>query len=278
MFSVTSQDQSMTFERMMIILARRVGVASYGTDGTETADLPDDADLRDQLKDVVQRGIDLFYTSNPMWTFLRKRVELLCFPGGDGPDNVNGQANRYRLPGNVNPRPVEDWIIHDYGLSTREVVTRTYHEVFKYSQSSPITGVPQFAGIVNSGSTESIGTIPGWSEILFWPTPDLAYTMSATLRWLPPKLADLNLTHMSGREHDETILSACRWIWAQDDEAFADRRDAFEKDWLSGLARSLALDGSEKTRNPARLTDTLRRGNRIVGLIPTRYSFNGNPM
>lgn len=266
-------DSSMTFSEMIIELADDVGLASHGADGRSAAGLPDNpADLA-KVKKFVNKGYRAFLGEDPKWTFCRSTFTLVLYPAGDGPDNVDGDAARYRLPSYLRGMPATTPTYTDQLSRVTHCLPRDVATVLRHIQTEEATGVPRIYAVRPipgpDGKTSHVDTL---HEMLFYPTPDVQYTLEMQVRVHPYNLVDVDLErHVAGPEHDRAIMAAARLAWL---EAFSE--DAGEKaealqTYTKLLENAKAVDRELRPRNLGRLSDPsinraepVRRGRGLI--------------
>ena len=62
---MTEPTSALTFDDLILVVAEQLGVAYYGADGTEAAQIPTDTYLLDRCKRYVQDGIRMFIADSP---------------------------------------------------------------------------------------------------------------------------------------------------------------------------------------------------------------------
>jgi hypothetical protein len=103
------------------------------------------------------------------------------------------------------------------------------------------TGVPKFAAIrpkpIEGSSSQ------GW-EVLLYPTPDQAYTLSYSYQVNPPALSETNPIPFGGTGHSETMLEAC--LAVAEERILKQPQGPHRAAFMERLAGSVELDRSTR--------------------------------
>ena len=267
-------ESSKTFQQLMLELADPFGLAEYGAAGDEVAQLPDDAETLRKLKTCVNNAYKLFLRSDPNWTFLIYPQVITTNSDGLGPDNIDGDAARYRLPPPIRTKPQTNLVFMDH-VAWGEVQTWTPRLVRNRQQSRTTTGRPQYAGYRKIPVAEGIDEPKVSWEVLFWPTPDGVYSLEGEFRILPYDMVDLDEQHVAGADHDYAILAAAKYLWAKDDSERANELATYAADWAQALNDSKALDKRLRPTRERVLRDPSVEPSRIRGVprgLVTKYN------
>lgn len=212
-------------------LAKEVGhFLGYGSDDSVWS-----SEQSDDVDRIVQSGYRQFL--NPpllpgmqvihQWSFLRPVTTL---------DTVADQAD-YDLPDNFGG--MDGCLTYDDNNAYPDIKIVGENQIRSArSGTSSMSGRPYLAAVRYK---QHSGT-PGqrW-EIMFYPTPDAAYTLSYRYRALRNKLTDSSPYPLGGADHAETILESCLAIAERrKDDAIGLHDGAFKE----RLAASIAMDGS----------------------------------
>jgi hypothetical protein len=244
---------SKTVEDLMLAVARKVGLASYGASGRSTATIPDDPDSRAMILAAINDGYKAFLRHDPNWTFLRTTVRLTLTPDGSGSASIAGQPWRYALPQPVRTAP-------DPG-HWRTASDRTPYPAILEIQSDAVermrladpssSGWPQYSACrFASELSESLGTgidqpRPAW-EVSFFPTPIETMVVEAEFRIVPYDLVDLRERHVCGAEHDDTIIKAAMYQWMLSDAPNAGDLERAREAYALALEESVRLDRGQR--------------------------------
>lgn len=267
-------ESSKTFQQLMLELADPFGLAEYGSDGTEQAQLPDDAETLRKLKTCVNNAYKLFLRADPAWTFLVYPYVITTNSDGKGPDNVDGDPARYRLPPPIRTKPQTNLVFMDH-TAWGEVQTWSPRLVRNRQQSRITQGRPQYAGYRSIPASDGIDSAKVAWEVMFWPTPDGVYELEGEFRVLPYDMVDLDERHVAGAEHDLAVLAAAKWLWAKDDSEQAPMLATYAADWAQALADSRALDKLKRPTRERVLRDPSVEPSRVRGVprgLVTRYN------
>jgi hypothetical protein len=234
-------ESSKTFQQLMIELGEPFGLIEYGTAGDEAAQLPTDAETLRKLKTCVNNAYKLFLRADPNWSFLILPHVITTNSDGLGPDNLEGDAARYRLPSPIRTKPQTNLVF--LGTSGQgEVQTWTPRLIRNRQQAQEGSGMPQLAGFRRVETSDGIDTAKIAWEVIFWPTPDGVYELEGEFRVLPYDLVDLGERHVAGADHDYAILAAAKWLWVKDDSSEQATLATYAADWAQALADSRTLD------------------------------------
>ena len=245
----------MTLRDLLLDCAERWGYADQR--GSVPA-IPTDAARLALCLRKINAGYREFLLANPNWTFLYREHSVLAYPDGDGPDNIDGDAGRYRLPGFISSAPLSDWkFVGD--SRPRTYVRRRHVEIVRKRRAIQTrrTGIPDIAGVGTIQVEDGADQRASGYEVVFWPAPALAYEMEATFRVDGHTLVDLNERHIAGQVHDRTIIAFCNWEHYRDDsddeslkarykaELFGDRGTGD----IGALGRSIQIDNLMRERH-----------------------------
>jgi hypothetical protein len=194
----------MTFNDFLIEVSLLGGLGYYGANSDEEAQVPVDIHDLDQCKRIVNNALRQFIAEGPMdgWQWIKKRTRITFAPNGDGPDNVDGNPDRYLLPigfcgsfsgpitydTNTNNIPYIDWV--------SEATLR------QYRSSTTYTGDPKWAAVRQ-------GAQQGRWEFLVYPYPSRAYTIVFNWTLTQNKLVNLTDTTPMGALYDNDFLECC---------------------------------------------------------------------
>lgn len=248
-------ESSKTFQQLMIELAVPFGLAEYGADGKGAAALPDDVEDLRALKTCINNAYKLFLRSDPDWTFLFYPVVITTNADGLGPDNLDGDAARYRLPPPLRTKPQTNLVYLDQTWRGGEVMTWTVRLVRNRQQITKRTGRPQIAGYRPIPVAEGVDAQKNAWEVIMWPTPDGVYELEGSFRVLPYDMVDLDEPHVAGADHDLAILAAAKWFWVKDDSEKESEAMKYKADWMEALAASRVLDKRLRTTRERQLRD-----------------------
>jgi hypothetical protein len=258
----------LTFEQALIDCAERWGHA--GQSGTVPA-LPTDEAVLDLIKRKFNAGYQEFLSAHN-WSFLDQQVTVLAYPNGDGPDNIDSDPARYRLPNNIRGMPLYDWeFVGD--ARPRTTVANIAIDIVRKRAAlyTRRTGIPTWAGcgpLNENGPPEQGGN--GW-EVMFWPAPALTYEMRTTFRIEQHELVENNERHIAGKAHDRTVIAFANWEWYRDDAEDPDLRERYRLELYGNpatgekgaLQRSIDIDGQHRNRRRGSIsTERLRHANR----------------
>lgn len=268
----------MTFGEILLEMAVRYGVAIYPEDGG-AATLPDASseDYR-QLVTAANRGYSRFLHRRE-WTFLTRPLELLLYPSGDGPYNIDGDPARYRIPHWCRGGPAGggSWRYTDRMSAYIVIMPDEFEAVTRMHNQATGSGNPTVYGIGSVEGRGGMGQPETDQELILWPTPGAAYTIRADFYLAEHKLISLAQRHIAGAEHDESIL--CEGMWAlYECDAAAPERDGALNARNESVGNSIRMDTAKTLGLKGKLRDTTTRPNVTTSLTLQELRVNGVPM
>jgi hypothetical protein len=243
---------ALTFQDLQIRVAEIYGVASYGLTGDTAAAVPTDTHDLDMVKRLVNDGWRRFIGANAKWNWLLPTFSITFDSTGLSSDNVKTEggdvpaAARYYLPSGFYGQLVSNFTYSPDGprtgihsadeLSIREM----------YAGSSTTTGDPYVFAIrpllARGNATER--ELKRW-EVIFFPTPDSAETVTARARIYPNALVNDGDYHAAGFQFDEAVLAAGM---AEAEIQREHKAGPKEKAYMEKLAVAMALDRGSAPR------------------------------
>jgi hypothetical protein len=176
---------TLTYTELLARVGRQAGYTrtSSNWDTEQTA----------RVGEIIKDGLRRFYGERE-WSFLKPWLTL---------DTVASQST-YELPDHVGF--IEGNIFFDPATSWPEIVLTDAEIVFRQQQRTATTSVPRWAAL-----RPRMGdyVVSQRSELVFWPTPDAAYTLHYKARVLPDMLTTDKQYALGARLHSQTILYAC---------------------------------------------------------------------
>lgn len=157
---------------------------------------------------------------------------------------VNGDCRRYYLPDNFYGSLIVPWTPPANGGYPNLVVVDEEMIRQMYAGASA-SGYPTFGGYRPLATTVT-STGKRW-EMVVWPTPSTAYTITARARLYPDRLVNLTDRQTCGFEFDEAILAACL---AEAERQRNDNSGIHRDNYAQALAAAMAID---KESAPKRL-------------------------
>ncbi len=259
-FSTVIPTLGMTFNDFILEVALLGGIADYGANSDEEAQIPTNAHDLSQCKRIVNNALRMFIAQSPAdgWQWIKKRTRITFAPNGDGPLNVDRNPDRYLLPvgfcgsfsgpitydSNTNNIPYIEWV--------SEATLR------QYRSSTTYTGDPKWAAIRQ-------GAQDGRWELMVYPYPSQAYTVVFNWAQTRNKMVNVTDTAPMGALFDDDFLAAC---FARAEMEFENVDGGYVETWQNtNLPNAQKLDGQS---TPRRL-GTKQRNN-------LRYLRNWNPV
>lgn len=196
---------------------------------------PDEAT---DIDDIIRSGLRRFYWHATLpgedgkpgvshsWSFLRQVKTL----------DLVASTSTYTLPEDFGEliEPVFTWAA-GAGNDTIAVVSERHLRSLA-SQVTTLTGVPRYAAL--RPSVEVKGGKP-LQEVLFYPTPTTAATLSYRASIIPAELDEDHPYPLGGAQHSETILESCL---AAAEKTLRDEEGVHCKRYFECLATSIASD------------------------------------
>lgn len=214
----------MTFDDIRTRIADNAG---YGTDSAQW-----NADQTDKINNSLKGGLRRFYHTaiipqirrSHQWSFLRPVTTIVTV----------ASTSDYELP---------VWFAGMDGPFTYST-TQLYQairicgegQIRELRAGSSTSGVPMLAAIRPKAST---GSHSQRSEVMFWPTPDAAYTLSYRYVAAPDTIESDHPFPLGGEKHAETIMESClAWF----EENYDDQPGVHTQRFMERLASSFSLD------------------------------------
>jgi hypothetical protein len=172
---------------------------AYGSDRTAW-----DTNVAAEVEVILKRGLRNFYKPaiipelgvNHEWSFLKPVTTIATVSGDydyDLPDSFGSIMGTLTFSADTGYAPI---------------VICSENVIRKYLSQDDSSSRPLYAAI--RPKTHSASRTQGQRfEILFYPTPDDAYTLSYRYRVLPDALSASNIYPWGGETHSETILASC---------------------------------------------------------------------
>lgn len=230
-----------TFRDLVIRVAEYLGVANYGTNADEKAQVPSDNHDLDLCKRLVNDGIRMFIADNPKWNWLDRVFRLNVSADGDGPWNVAGDPARYYMPPDFNGDGAKGWTF-DKGEDVPPTILIVSERQIRRRRSfgAEESGEPFWAAFRPLEDSEiPEGTGIRW-EVMFYPEPGEDYTLLYRFRHYFNELVDLDRDRQpAGVHHDEAVLAACLAKAEIDRDDTAGARMQF---YRQKLANSIRID------------------------------------
>lgn len=228
---------SQTLDELRLAFAVRADLADQGEAGYE---LPDDTTLVGKIDHWINDGYDLFLRAH-RWTFLRPTVRL-TLSNAEVAQQVGGAVYRYRLPGYVSGPPLSDLRFVESDVAVGTIVRRPIETVerLRLAQDT-VTGTPEYFACRPFATGDGAGEPHAW-EIVVYPDPDRAYVIEADFRVGRHRLREPFEHHVGGGEHDQTIVDAALYRFAQHDADSPGEEEAARLRYAESLTRSIALD------------------------------------
>lgn len=241
-WQLTTPTFELTFADLIIEVAEFGGIAYYGTNGDEIAQVPADVHDLSMCKRIVNKAIRKFIADSPPngWRWMRKTARITFSPDGNGTYNIDGDPARYLMPLFFHGQ-VDGPITYGPGTNTGaqiewvdEATIRRYKEVTSY------TGYPRYATI----KPASVGR--RW-ELEVYPAPGAAYSILFPWTVSFDKLVELTDTSPADMKFDQAILAAC-YAQAEIDLEKTEKEGFIDRYRKVDLPNAIKLDGQTAPR------------------------------
>ena len=235
---------AMDYEDLILRVAEHIGKAYYGAAGDSAAAIPTDARKLDQCKRIVNAGWRRFYNANALWNWTLPTFSITFDPDAEGDTIVDGEVWRYYMPDGFYGQIVGDLTYaenagHIEIEQTAESLIRA-----KYA-SADVSGYPSLYAIRPLSGDDA----RRW-EIIFWPKPSAADTVTGVCAIYPNKLIELTDRPNCGVQFDEAVLAAC--IYQAERDTDTEVSQATSDDWARALGNAVLID---RRSAPAKLGD-----------------------
>lgn len=247
---------SKTFQDLILALAEdpACGLASFGTAGNETAQIPSNQADLDRCKRIVNRGYQRFLNHDPAWSFLRDELTITFSADGTGPSCVAGENWRYRLPGGARSTPLGNLRYLDQNATVNAIGTVEPRLILDARQQNDTGGTPTWCGfrpIPLSDADDDGGSF----EMIVWPSPDSAYVVTGSFRLLPYDLVTLDERHIAGSAHDNAIIACVLYEWAKSDKPGDPIFATLQAEMIDALQKSVTLDRRNRPSRRGQVSD-----------------------
>jgi hypothetical protein len=198
---------ALTFQDLVIRVAEYLGVAYYGPNGDEAAQMPPSATHdREMCERIVNDGIRMFVQASPKWRWMRPVYSLALDPTGAGPQNIDSDAARYKMPDDFNGDFEGRWRYATTGAGVADIRCVDESEIRSLRAASNHAGDPYLVAV---RPLDTDGANKRKWEAIFYPTPSAARAVTVPYRRYVQKLSNPTDLHPAGAEHDAVIVAAC---------------------------------------------------------------------
>ena len=171
-------DHSLTFRDLILRVAE---LNATSDESGSTVGPPTDAIELDRIKrHINDAAADIARYAS--WRWLRQTFTITLAPDGDSVDNIASDATRYALhPGVVSaPFGRVVWNHPENSGGGTVLSTHTDRLLHMLATSPDATGAPRYCAVRPAIGVATPAGGRSRIELLVWPTPDLAYTLTAT--------------------------------------------------------------------------------------------------
>lgn len=219
----------------------------------------------DEVDAYVQSGVRNFYFPPAVngaevgyeWSFMRPATTLTTV------EDVGIAA----LPANL-ARIVGD-IYFESTVYEPSAVQTSEHRVLSLLQSEPSTGAPRCFAV---RFKQAYGTHGQVQEIVFWPTPDAAYTLAYRYEAYSGKLTDLNPCPLGGARFSELVTESCLAVAEQ---RANDERGLHTERFMQLLVAGVEMDRRNSARYYGNMGGMPEGGASLCGRIRPGVLYNG---
>lgn len=230
----------LTFNDLILRTAEFLGIALYGTDGDEAAQIPTNVHDLELCKRLVNDGYRRFYNSHPSWNWTNQLFSITFDPAADTDKVVDGDASRYYMPDGFYGQMLSPFTYAE-NTGYQEIYEAPEHVIRARFAQSTVNGYPTEYALRPLHDDDK----RRW-EVVFWPRPHSDHVVTARCRIYPNKLLELADVPNAGLQFDEAILAACLA------EAERQRDNAVgvqAAHWTEVLTRAVATDQQTTTKN-----------------------------
>lgn len=242
-------DTTITFRQLRIRVAEALGVAYYGSDGTQSAQPPQDLHDLNRVDRAITDGLATFYGAHD-WYWLQPVVTVTLSPDGTGLSNIDSDPARYRMPWYVQGPPTGHIKVElEGGGSTYDIphasLTTVIEETGRTHKVASMPVVAGFGPYVGAGDRAS--DVRGW-EMRVAPKPDRAHKIYAEYRISAPELVIPSQKHVAGSANDSAVIAAClrsAFVGHPDMARFA----AYDAEYQQRLGEAIRRDARNRPSN-----------------------------
>lgn len=220
----------LTFQDFIARVAEYLGVSAYGT---SVAAKPTDTHDLDVCKRLVNDGFRRFFNSNPRWNWVKRLFTITFDPNGTSDKCVGGENWRYYMPNGFYGQ-ILGWITYGGNTGISHLVRRTEQEIRAARSSAETSGEPGVYDV-----RPLAGDDAGRWEIVVWPGPSSARTVTGKCLIYPNKLIEDGDVLNCGPVFDEAVLAAAL---AEAERQREDSSGLMESNWAESLVRAIAID------------------------------------
>jgi len=235
---VSEPTLALTFQDLIIRVAEQLGVADY----TNTvAAVPTDALDLERCKRRVIDGWRRFYDSNPSWYWCLQTFSITFDTAGTSDIVVDSAAWRYYMPDGFHGDMVGPLVYTNDDAPRIQILEATVTEILSARAASSHTGHPSryaLRPLLNDPHHR-------W-EVVFYPTPGAADTVTGRCRVFPNMLIQLTDRVNCGPAFDEAVLAACK---AEAEGQRIEGAVAMQGKWAEALVRAVASDRRSAPNN-----------------------------
>lgn len=195
-----------TLHAVVLKIAEGLGVEDLTTSDNGRAMPPSDAHDRDLCIRLFNDAQNSLVQAFPRWRCLVSDVSLTLDSAGDGPRNIDSDATKYILPESFRGQTPTFWTWrYEAGNYGGTAAATHMGRVNGRLANDTSTGSPQLIAVDTiRATTAGGGRTDGW-YLRVYPTPDLAYTISARCKVEATPLTELSERHVWGQMFDRLL-------------------------------------------------------------------------
>ena len=222
---------ALSFDALRTAIADFLGYGRTSSSWTTKATAHINEALDDGLRQFYHPPIVPPLRRSYVWSFLRPVGTLI----------TAGSQSRYDLPEEFGG--IDGDLIHSTNTLYRMIRIVGEGQIRDLQSGTSTTGVPQYAAVRPKAQD---GEGSQRFEILFWPTPDAAYTLTYRYIAVPTGIASNRPFPLGGEAHSDTIKQSCLAAaeFLRDDE-----RGIHHQRFVEMLAASVSRDTQLTERN-----------------------------
>jgi len=264
----------LTFYDLQLRVGEASGFVEYRQDEDDNRAIPPtDPNRIDRVKRAINdaarefyRAVDETTRTTHRWTWLKQTISIALSADGTGPDNIDGDSRRYRLPDSVTTKCNRaDWTTPDYPGRMIQIVhdgmTRRHWAMYPDA-----TGAPLYLSVVATPEAKKVGQRTPY-EMIIAPAPSDSRTFTVVAEMdvrTDPLTQDGDYGPWSP-EDDLTVVAWAVALLKMGDQSW----ERYEAKRVESLRASIAAD---KDRKPALLAS---RSSGVVPSADNRVEYQG---
>lgn len=227
----------LTYRDFLLVAAQEYGF-DFLVAGVPSLDALSEAE-RFRCEQAVTRGISMWVGSNRAgWEVLNQRYSIDLKPDGDGPYNLDGDAQRYRMPWSFAGETQGAWTCND-PLGAIPIIREDQARAIDSEWSASFPYGCAFRRVTQTKPTSE--QIPAW-EAVFAPKPSQEMTVTIAYRASIVGMQQESDVFIAGDPYDRSVERAIAYMVMVLGK-FPDAEKASRKaDFDEAIAEALAID------------------------------------